>query len=251
MTERFIEFDRVTLGYGRRAVLQDVDLDVPAGDFLGIVGPNGAGKTTLLKALLGTLRPIRGTIRRPDEGVVFGYVPQRQAVDETFPLTVREMILMGRFARIGLVRRPGPDDHARVAEAAEHVAIGDLLGRRYRTLSGGQKQRTLIARALAAEPTVLVLDEPTNGMDLPAENAIMQLVSRLHRDDRLTVIMVSHLLNVVASYVTRLAIVGGGRVDVGPVATMLTAEKLTALYGTAVRVHHVDGSAVVLAGDGR
>jgi ABC-type Mn2+/Zn2+ transport system ATPase subunit len=249
--DAFLSFDRVTLGYGRRVVLRDVDLDVPAGDFLGIVGPNGAGKTTLLKALLGTLRPLRGTIRIPGQGVVFGYVPQRQAVDETFPLTVREMILMGCFARIGLFRRPRARDHARVVESAQHVGIADLLERRYRTLSGGQKQRTLIARALAAEPTILVLDEPTNGMDLPAENAIMELVRRLHRDDRLTVVMVSHLLNVVASYVARLAIVGDGRLEVGPVDSMLTAEKLTALYGTPVSVHRLNGFAVVLPGGKR
>ena len=249
--EPFIELDHVTLGYGRRAILRDVDLDVPVGDFLGIVGPNGAGKTTLLRALLGILRPIRGEIRLHREEVVFGYVPQRQAVDETFPLTVREMILMGRYARIGLFRRPTREDHARSVEAAEHVGIVDLLERRYRTLSGGQKQRTLIARALAGEPTILVLDEPTNGMDLPAETAIMELVRRLHREDRLTVVMVSHLLNVVASYVERLAIVGNGRLDVGPVASMLTSEKLTTLYGAAVRVHRFDGHAVVVCGDDR
>jgi ABC-type Mn2+/Zn2+ transport system ATPase subunit len=246
--ETFIEFDHVTLGYGQRAVLRDVGLEVAAGDFLGVVGPNGAGKTTLLKALLGTLRPMQGAIRIPKQGVVFGYVPQRQAVDETFPLTVREMILMGRFARIGLFRRPRQDDHARVVESAEHVGIADLLDRRYRTLSGGQKQRTLIARALAAEPTILVLDEPTNGMDLPAEKAMMDLARRLHDEDRLTVIMVSHLLNVVASYVKRLAIVGDGRVEVGSVDTMLTGERLSALYGTDVRVHRLNGSTVVLAG---
>ncbi len=251
MTDALIEFDHATLGYGRRAVLRDVSLTVAAGDFLGIVGPNGAGKTTLLKALLGTLSPLQGAIRTRERDIVFGYVPQRQAVDETFPLTVREMIRMGRFARIGLFRRPRAEDHRRAAEAAEHVGITPLLDQRYRTLSGGQKQRTLIARALAAEPTVLVLDEPTNGMDLPAEHAIMQLVRRLHDEDRLTVIMVSHLLNVVASYVARLAIVGEGHVEVGPIATMLTAEKLTALYGTTVRVHRVDGAAVVLPGDAR
>jgi ABC-type Mn2+/Zn2+ transport system ATPase subunit len=251
MTDPFIRFDQVTLGYGRRTVLRDVALDVPAGDFLGIVGPNGAGKTTLLKALLGTLAPLGGSIRIPEQGVVFGYVPQREAVDETFPLTVHEMILMGRFARIGLLHRPRAGDHERVVESAKHVGIVDLLDRRYRTLSGGQKQRTLIARALAAEPTILVLDEPTNGMDLPAEHAIMELVRRLHVEDGLTVVMVSHLLNVVASYVARLAIVGDGRLEVGPVATMLTTERLTALYGLAVRVHRLDGSAVVLAGGGR
>jgi len=244
----FIEFANVTVGYGRRPVLHDVHLVLGAGDFLGIVGPNGAGKTTLLRALLGTLPPLRGTIRRP-ASVAFGYVPQRQAVDETFPLTVREMILMGRFVRIGLLRRPGRADAARVTEAAEHVGIAPLLDRRYRTLSGGQKQRTLIARALAAEPTVLVLDEPTNGMDLPAEHAMMELVRRLHVEDGLTIVMVSHLLNVVASYVARLAIVGRGRLEVGPIATMLTTEKLSALYGTPVRVHRLNGTAIVLPGD--
>jgi ABC-type Mn2+/Zn2+ transport system ATPase subunit len=247
MSDALIALDRVALGYGRHTVLRDVGLTIAAGDFVGIVGPNGAGKTTLLRALLGALRPLSGTIRMREGSIVFGYVPQRQAVDETFPLTVAEMILMGRFARIGLWRRPGAADHRRVRESAEHVGITGLLDRRYRTLSGGQKQRTLIARALAAEPTVLVLDEPTNGMDLPAEHAIMELVRRLHDEDRLTVVMVSHLLNVVASYVARLAIVGDGRVDVGPVATMLTGERLTALYGTPVGVHRVGGATVVLA----
>jgi ABC-type Mn2+/Zn2+ transport system ATPase subunit len=248
VTDPFIRFDQVTLGYGRRVVLADVSLAVAPGDFLGIVGPNGAGKTTLLKALLGTLAPLRGRLTVAARAGCFGYVPQREAVDETFPLTVREMIMMGRFARIGLLRRPQPPDEERVVAAAEHVGIAPLLERRYRTLSGGQKQRTLIARALAAEPTVLVLDEPTNGMDLPAEKAIMDLVRHLHVYDNLTVIMVSHLLNVVASYVQRLAIVGEGRLEVGPIEVMLTPEKLTALYRTPVLVDRVDGRVVVLPG---
>jgi ABC-type Mn2+/Zn2+ transport system ATPase subunit len=251
MMPALIQLEHAVLGYGRRVVLDDVNLTVYTGDFLGIVGPNGAGKTTLLKALLGTLPPVRGFVSSGARAGLFGYVPQRQGVDETFPLTVREMIMMGRFARIGLLRRPRPDDESRVVAAAEHVGIAPLLDRRYRTLSGGQKQRTLIARALAAEPRVLVLDEPTNGMDLPAENAIMDLARHLHDQDGLTVIMVSHLLNVVASYVRRLAIVGDGRLDVGPIDTMLTAERLSALYGTPVRVDRIDGRIVVLPGVAR
>ncbi len=245
--ESLIQLDRVALTYGRRVVLADVTLNVPPGDFLGIVGPNGAGKTTLLKALLGIIAPRSGHVTVPTRAR-FGYVPQRELVDEAFPLTVREIILMGRFAHIGLLRRPQAQDHARVATVAEHVGIAPLLDRRYRTLSGGQKQRTLIARALVAEPRVLVLDEPTNGMDLPAEKAIMDLVQHLHAHDGLTVIMVSHLLNVVASYVRRLAIVGDGRVDVGPIDTMLTAERLSALYGMPVVVDRIGGRAVVLPG---
>ncbi len=246
--EPLIQFDGVALGYGRRTVLANVDLTVEPGDFLGVVGPNGAGKTTLLKALLGTLSPRAGRLTVSAQTGRFGYVPQRELVDETFPLTVREMITMGRYAHIGLLRRPGRADKARVIDAAEHVGIAPLLDRRYRTLSGGQKQRTLIARALAAEPAVLVLDEPTNGMDLPSEKAIMDLVRHLHTHDGLTVIMVSHLLNVVASYVQRLAIVGDGRVDVGTIDSMLTAERLSGLYRTPVRVERVDGRIVVLPG---
>jgi ABC-type Mn2+/Zn2+ transport system ATPase subunit len=244
-----IEFDGVSVGYGRRVVLADVNLTVQAGDFLGIVGPDGAGKTTLLKTLLGTHAPLAGRMTVAATAGMFGYVPQREAVDETFPLTVREMIMMGRYAHIGLLRRPQQEDRAAVLSAAEHVGIEPLLDRRYRTLSGGQKQRTLIARALAAEPRVLVLDEPTNGMDLPAEKAIMDLVRHLHVHDQLTVIMVSHLLNVVASYVQRLAIVGDGRLEVGSIDAMLTAQKLSALYRVPVLVDRIDGRAVVLPGD--
>jgi ABC-type Mn2+/Zn2+ transport system ATPase subunit len=243
-----IEFDGVSIGYGRHVVLADVNLAIRSGEFLGIVGPNGAGKTTLLKALLGTLQPLRGRVRVAAQAGRFGYVPQREGVDETFPLTVREMIMMGRFAHIGLLRRPRAADVFHVVQAAEHVGIAPLLDRRYRTLSGGQKQRTLIARALVAEPSVLILDEPTNGMDLPAEKAIMDLVRNLHVQDGLTVLMVSHLLNVVASYVQRLAVVGAGRVEAGPVDSMLTPERLSALYRMPVRVNRFDGRVVVVPG---
>ncbi|MFN8625310.1 MAG: ABC transporter ATP-binding protein [Candidatus Binatia bacterium] len=241
----------MSVGYRHHVVLRDVRLSVAAGEFLGIVGPNGAGKTTLLKTVLGTLRPLSGRLTHGLQAGTFGYVPQRESVDETFPLTVREIIVMGRFARIGLLRRPCAEDYSRVVAAAEYVGIEKLLARRYRTLSGGQKQRTLIARALVVEPSVLLLDEPTNGMDLPAEKAIMELVSRLHSDGQLTVIMVSHLLNVIAAHAQRLAIVGHGRVEVGPAGSMLTAQKLSALYRTPVVVSQIDGQTVVLPQAGR
>lgn len=250
MSEALIRLERTALGYGRRVVLRDVDLCVREGDFLGIVGPNGSGKTTLLRALLGVHPPLAGRVEIATRTGAFGYVPQRELVDETFPLTVREMILMGRYARIGLLRRPGRPDQDRVEAAAAHVGIAGLLGERYRTLSGGQKQRALIARALVSSPRILVLDEPTNGMDLPAEKAIMDLVLHLHTHDGLTVVMVSHLLNVLASYVQRLAVVGRGRLEVGSVEAMLTAERLSALYGIPVAVERVGGRAVVLPARG-
>src|ERR671933_56056 len=122
-----VTFDRATLGYGRRAVLTDLTFDIPEGDFLGLVGPNGAGKTTVLRAILGTLAPQEGSVTRADD-LRFGYVPQRDQVDYNFPLKVLDVVLMGRYDRIGLGRRPGKDDRARAMAALEHVGIADLAG---------------------------------------------------------------------------------------------------------------------------
>jgi ABC-type Mn2+/Zn2+ transport system ATPase subunit len=249
-----ITFVGVSLGYGQHTVLFDVNLCVRQGDFLGMVGPNGSGKTTLLRAVLGTLRPQNGEIRRHPalaaRALSAGYVPQRGIIDEAFPLTVMDIILMGRYARIGLGKRPRKEDYDAAYQSAAAAGMESLLHKRYRELSGGQKQRTLIARALTARPSLLVLDEPTNGMDLPGERAIMDLIRSLHQARRLTVIMVSHLLNVVASYVHRLAIVGSGRITVGPTEEMLQAEKLSRIYQTPVEVHHLDQRTIVLARGG-
>jgi len=250
--EELITFVGVSLGYGRHTVLSDVNLSVWRGDFLGVVGPNGSGKTTLLRAILGTLHPQAGEIRQHQafaaRTLSAGYVPQRGVVDEAFPLTVMDIILMGRYARMGLGRRPRTTDYAAAYQSATATGIEDLLPKRYRELSGGQKQRTLIARALTAEPSLLVLDEPTNGMDLPGERTIMDLIRSLHQARGLTVIMVSHLLNVVASYAHRLAIVGDGQITVGPVEEMLNQERLSHLYQTPVEVHRISHRYIVLAG---
>src|SRR5207253_1353793 len=217
-TEPMIAVRDVTLGYGGVPVLHDVDLDIRAGEFLGIVGPNGSGKTTLIKAILELLRPLSGTIVRNsarDERLHFGYVPQRDTVDAIFPISVRQIAAMGRFGRVGLFRRLSKADWALVDEALERVGIADLARRTYGQLSGGQKQRTLIARALASEPDLLVLDEPTNGMDLPSEHALLELVSELHLRNRLTVVMITHLLSNVANYADRIAIIADAALEVG------------------------------------
>ncbi len=241
----------VHLGYGRKTVLREVDLSIRRGDFLGVVGPNGSGKTTLLRALLGILRPQKGEIlRQPSLPLRAGYVPQQGTLDEAFPLTVRDIVLMGRYGSMGLGRRPQRQDHERVYQSAAVVGVEGLLSRRYRELSGGQKQRVLLARALAAEPNLLILDEPTSGMDLCGEKAFMDLVRSLHETQGLTVVLVSHLLHVVASYVKRLALVGEGRLWVGPLEEMLRSEKLSQIYQTPVRVHHWKGRYLVFVGEG-
>ena len=241
-----VTFDRVTLGYGRRAVLTDISFEIPEGDFLGLVGPNGAGKTTILRALLGSLTPISGTVTRAPT-LRFGSVPQRDQVDYSFPLKVLDVVLMGRYDRIGLGRRPTADDRRRAREALEHVGIADLAERRLTDLSGGQKQRTLIARALVGEPNVLVLDEPTNGMDLVATTQILGLVRELHDRDGLTVLMVSHALNEVANYVARIALVVQGGFRIGTTDEILTQQALSEMYGIAVDVDSFNGHRIVVA----
>lgn len=241
-----VRFDHATLGYGRRVVLSDLSFEIPQGDFLGLVGPNGAGKTTIVRAILGTHKALSGTVT-VDPTLRFGYVPQRDAVDYGFPLKVVDCVLMGRYDRIGLGRRPTADDHARAVQALDHVRIAHLADQHLSSLSGGQKQRTLIARALVGEPSMLVLDEPTNGMDLVSSTQILSLIRELHERDRLTVLMVSHALNEVANYVNRIALTLEGAFRIGPVDEIVTEGTLSAMYGIPVEVDEVHGHRIIVA----
>jgi len=241
-----ISFDHATLGYGRHVVLSDISFDIPAGDFLGLVGPNGAGKTTILRAILGSLEPQQGTVTTAPD-VRFGYVPQRDSVDYGFPLKVIDVVVMGRYDRIGLLRRPSRADRDLGCDALDHVGIGHLADEQLNALSGGQKQRVLIARALVGQPNVLVLDEPTAGMDLVSTTQILGLVRELHERANLTVLMVSHALNEVANYVERIALVVEGGFRVGTVADIMTEETLTQMYGIPVDVDEMHGHRIVVA----
>jgi len=240
-------FEHADLGYGRLSVLTDLNLVLEEGDFLGIVGPNGTGKTTILKAMLGILKPMKGQVRR-SPGARFAYVPQRQFMDEVFPLTVMEVALMGRYTLLGAFGRPSRRDRDSVLQCLGHVGIADLAQRPYRVLSGGQKQRTLIARALTAEPRVLILDEPTNDMDIGSEHAIMELLKRLHDEDNITIVMVSHLLNVVANYAKKLALIDGGLRMVGATHDVLSAKNLSDIYEVGVQVAEYGDKKIVLTG---
>jgi ABC-type Mn2+/Zn2+ transport system ATPase subunit len=241
-----VVFDHATLGYGRRAVLRDLSFTIVEGDFLGLVGPNGSGKTTVLRALLGTHPPLSGTVTRA-AGLRFGYVPQRDQVDYDYPLTALDVVLMGRYDRIGLGRRPRPADRARAMQALEQVGIPELAGFHLKNLSGGQRQRTLIARALVGEPNVLVLDEPTNGMDLVSTTQILGLVRDLHERSGLTVLMVSHALNEVANYVERIALVVADGFRIGTAAEIMSEQVLSGVYGIPVEVEAMNGHRIVIA----
>ncbi|HSN91959.1 MAG TPA: metal ABC transporter ATP-binding protein [Anaeromyxobacteraceae bacterium] len=243
-----------SIGFGRRPILSGLDVAVAPGDFLAVVGPNGGGKTTLLRSLLGTLPLVAGRREQP-RPVRVGYVPQRDQVDPVWPLTALDIVLMGRFAALGPWRRPGAADREAALRALVQVGIGETADRLYRRLSGGQKQRALIARALAAEPELLALDEPTSGMDPAAELSTMDLVRDLWRGGRLAVVMVSHRLDAVANYARALAFVDRERAlfRVGTLDEMLRPEALGELYGRPVTVREENGRRFVhpLAGEGR
>jgi len=244
-----IVFNDADLGYGKRSVvLHGVNLRIEQGVFWGIVGPNGSGKTTLLRTLLGLLRPVAGAVTVGASGPLrFGYVPQRDTVDTLFPIPVEDIVLMGRYGRIGPVRRPGREDRAAALRCLEQVGLTEIGRRDYSQLSGGWRQRVLIARALATEPDVLVLDEPTHGMDLPSETALLGLLRRLNAERGLTIVLVSHLLGSVADAAQSIAIISGGTLEVGTREEMLSSERLTRLYGVPVQVVRVAGRSAVFA----
>ena len=244
-----VRFEDAAFGYGGAPVIAGLSFALEAGDFLGIVGPNGAGKSTILKALLGLLRPTAGRVvyaARARRDLRFGYVPQRHTLDHIYPLSVRSVVRMARYPSAGLLRRPRAEDERAVDRALAAIGMTHLADRRLGELSGGQRQRALIARALATGANVLVLDEPTDGMDLKSTHAILDLMRRLHREDGLTVVFVSHQLNEVANYVDRLLVIDEGRYEWGFVAEVLTAERLQRIYQLDVVVDRVAGSSVVV-----
>jgi ABC-type Mn2+/Zn2+ transport system ATPase subunit len=226
----------VSLGYDGRAVLEHLTFEVEEGEFLALLGPNGAGKSTLLRGILGLIPVLAGCIEHAADRATSppGYVPQRDSLDPIFPLTAAEIVLMGTYARLGPLHPIGRTQHRIAATALEQVGLTAIAEAPFWALSGGQKQRILIARALAAEPRVLLLDEPTAGVDPGAAAAIMEVISRLNREQGLTVVLVTHQLRQARSVVRSVIWVEGGTAVKGPAATMLSAERIAEVFGVAV-----------------
>ncbi len=197
-----IHLHQLTAGYGGSKVIDKLECRIEENDFFGIVGPNGAGKSTLLRLILGLQKPWRGQVICY-RGLRFGGCMQRIGIDEIFPFTVREIVMMGRVSLIGPWKRPKSNDREKVEESLRIAEISSLAGRRFNQLSGGQKQRTLIARALAAEPHCLVLDEPTNDLDIKGCRELLHLLKKLHEEYKMTIILVSHELERVLNYAER------------------------------------------------
>ena len=208
MAEEVVRIEGVWVRIGASVVLEDVNLSIKKGDFLGIIGPNGGGKTTLLRVILGLVRPERGKVRvfgmEPEEGRKFvGYVPQYTTFDLDFPIRVWDVVLMGRLEKRGLFRRYRPEDEERALRALEMVEMEEFKDREVKGLSGGQLQRVLIARALATEPKLLLMDEPTSSIDLPVQTEIFEILHRLRGD--VTIVMVTHDIGALSVYVDKIA----------------------------------------------
>lgn len=219
-----VELEDVRFGYDAAAtVLDHVDLSVAAGEFVALAGPNGGGKTTLVRVVLGLERPTHGEARLFGEPAhafsrrsTIAYLPQRARLAIDAPATVREVVEAGRLAIGGLLGPLRRRDRAVVTEAIARVGLADRAEEPLRTLSGGQQQRAFIAKALAAEPSLLVLDEPTTGVDAESQEALATLLHHLHRELAVTVLYVSHEFGAVERFVERLVLVRGGILFDGP-----------------------------------
>jgi len=239
----FVEIEKVSVRYGEVSVLENIDLTVDPGDFLGIIGPNGSGKTTLLRIMLGLLAPTSGQVRlfgHPPASLKqwgrLGYVPQKATFDPALPVTVGEVVASGLIATLGLLRRVRAAERQRVADVLAQVGMTAHAAARVGSLSVGQQQRVLIARALVSDPELLILDEPTGGVDPEAQTSFYALLHHLNREREVTLILVSHDIGVVAKEVTRLACLNRRLIFHGRPGDFLSDAALAALYGPAVRV---------------
>lgn len=230
-----VQVEDLTVAYGGRPALWDVDVTIPQGSLTCILGPNGAGKSTLLKAALGLVRPAAGTVRllgqEPRKALpLCAYVPQRATVDWDFPATVLDVVLMGTFGRLGPFRRPGRRETSQAMEALERLDILDLASRPIGELSGGQQQRCFLARALVQEALLYFLDEPFQAIDIRSERLMVDILRELRREGR-TVVVVHHDLQTVTDYFEYGVLLNVRLVAQGPIEEVFHPPYLKETYG--------------------
>ena len=247
-----VRLEQVTCAYGPTTTLVDVDLTITSRTFTGVVGPSGSGKTTLLRAVLGTIAPMRGEVHRV-AGLRIGYVPQVETVDWSFPVNVAECVLMAR-TRGRRLPWPSAREKADVDAVLDRLGIADFAGRHIRKLSGGQQQRVFIARALLGRPQLLVMDEPTSGVDVRTRHEVLHLLRDLHAEG-LAVVLTTHDLNGIASHLPHLVCLNREVIGAGAPREVLTPEILERTYGARMEIlehagmpividhHHEDGAA--------
>ena len=238
-----VALERVTCRYGRNPVLVNVDLEVRAGEFVGVVGPSGSGKSTLLKAIAGSVHPIAGEVRR-SKRLAIGYVPQVETVNWYFPVTVREAVLM---ARVGARTLPWASraERAEADEVLERLGLGGLGARHIRELSGGQQQRVFVARAMLRQPSLLLLDEPTSGVDVRTRHDVMHLIHDLHHEG-IAIVLSTHDLNGVAAHLPRIVCLNREVIAEGAPRQVITPAVLERTYGAPLEVLSHGGMPVVV-----
>jgi manganese/iron transport system ATP-binding protein len=248
--EPSVVLEHVTAGYGQTVALNDVSLTVRRGSLLAVIGPNGAGKSTLIKLIAGLIRPLSGTITvlggPPGSAAPkTAYLPQAEAVDWEFPVTVEEVVLMGRYGQLGFGRRPGRIDHELARDALEKVGMADAAGRQIGALSGGQRRRVFLARALAAEPELYLLDEPVTGVDARTQEDLMDILELEARSGK-TVIATTHDLICAAQRFHEAAFLNGRLIAHGSANLVLDSGLLAETYGGHVLVLPGDGGQLIL-----
>jgi manganese/zinc/iron transport system ATP- binding protein len=233
-----IDVADMTAVYHEQPVLWDVDLQVPPGVLMAIVGPNGAGKTTLIKCILGLIKPVAGQVRilgKPyrEQREAVAYVPQRGSVDWDFPTNVLDVVEMGRYGALGWLKRPGKKEREAAMQALEKVGMAKYANRQISQLSGGQQQRVFLARALAQDADIYLMDEPFQGVDATTERAIVELLQELRAAGK-TVVAVHHDLQTVPEYFDWVTLLNVRKIASGPVDEVFTDENLRLTYGGVV-----------------
>jgi manganese/iron transport system ATP-binding protein len=223
-----LEVQNLTVSYNGSYALEGVSFGVHAGEQVAVVGPNGAGKSTLFKAMVGLIHPRAGSIKT--NGAELGYVTQRSAVDWSFPVTVHDAVMMGRIGKMGWLRWQRPRDRDIVQRSLAQVGMAGYASRQIGELSGGQQQRVFIARALAQEATILLMDEPFSGVDAPAQESILEILDHL-REQGVTMLVSTHDLNLAVERFDRLALLNQRLVAYGPPRHVVTPQNLAAAYG--------------------
>ena len=230
-----LRYGEASFSYGGPPILTGVTGEIRPGEALALVGPNGAGKTTLLRGILGTVQ-VSGTMEilgRSDGKVpkgAIGYVPQVADLDITFPVTVRQVVMMGLYAELGWFRRPGSAHRKRVSAALDRVGMSDRAGLRFGELSGGQRQRVLLARSIVASPKMILLDEPFNGLDQPNREALLEIIHSVKRED-VAVVVSTHDLKLAYECCEEVALLAGRQIAFGPIDEVLTPDNLEKAYG--------------------
>jgi ABC-type Mn2+/Zn2+ transport system ATPase subunit len=246
-----VRAEGLAIGYRRHALFHHLSFEVARGEILGIVGPNGCGKTTLLRTMLGLLKPLAGRVQRHSD-LSISYVPQRDRIERIIPVTAFEVVLMGPGAKTLAFQRIRGTDRDAANRALALLGIESLGQRLFRDLSTGQQQRVLLARALATDPDVLVLDEPTMGMDIGGEAAIVDFLRDLNRQRLVTILIVTHLIPIVLNAASTVMLMHAGAIVQGSVDDVLHEDRLRALYGVHVRVGWMAGQrALVVEGGNR